>query len=303
MASSTPASATIEIPRRPAAAAAEFWRSPAVRRFRRNRTAIIGLVAIVLMVMAALAAPLLAGADPLDMQLQRNLIPPGSGGYLLGTDELGRDLWSRIVHGSRISLSLGVISVGIGLLSGIPIPALAAYRGGWADSLVMRLVDVLLSFPAILLAIIVVSILGPSIYNAMIAVGVAQGPIYARLVRGVILSLKEREFVEAARAIGSSDVRVVFRHILPNCLSPIIIQSTLLIAQSILSASALSFLGLGAEPPLPEWGALLSKGRLYLRTAPYLVTFPGLAIVITVLSFNLFGDGLSEALDPRMRER
>ena len=303
MASSTPAFATVEIPRRPAAVAAEFWRSPAVRRFRRNRTAIIGLVAIVLMVMAALAAPLLAGADPLDVQLQRNLIPPGSGGYLLGTDELGRDLWSRIVHGSRISLSLGVISVGIGLFTGIPIPALAAYRGGWADSLVMRLVDVLLSFPAILLAIVVVSILGPSIYNAMIAVGVAQGPIYARLVRGVILSLKEREFVEAARAIGSSDVRVVFRHILPNCLSPIIIQSTLLIAQSILSASALSFLGLGAEPPLPEWGALLSKGRLYLRTAPYLVTFPGLAIVITVLSFNLFGDGLREALDPRMRER
>jgi peptide/nickel transport system permease protein len=301
MPSSIPASATIEIERR--SLAIRFWRNPAARRFRRNRTALLGLAMVSLLILVALAAPLLAPADPLEAELQKSLLSPGVNGYLLGTDELGRDLWSRVVYGSRISLSLGVISVGIGLLIGIPLPALAAYRGGWVDSLAMRLVDILISFPAILLAIIVVSVLGPSLNNAMIAVGVAQGPIYARLVRGVILSLKQREFVEAARAIGVYDHDIVFRHILPNCLSPIIIQSTLLIASSILSASALSFLGLGAQPPTPEWGAMLSKGRLYLRTAPFLTTFPGLAIVTTVLGFNLFGDGLREALDPRMGGR
>lgn len=303
MAYSIPASATAEGPLRIGATALRVWDSPGLRRFRRNRTAMAGVVVVSLLVLAAAAAPVIAPADPLESQLERSLIPPGSEGFLLGSDELGRDLFSRILYGARVSLSLGVISVGIGLLLGLPLPALAAYRGGWADTLVMRLVDVLLSFPAILLAIVVVSVLGPSLQNAMIAVGIAQGPIYARLVRGVILSLREREFVEAARTIGVSDGRIVFRHILPNCLSPIIVQSTLLIASAILSASSLSFLGLGAQPPIPEWGALLSKGRLYLRTAPYLATFPGLAIVLTVLGFNLFGDGLREALDPRMHER
>jgi len=292
-----------EFQSQPRSLARRFWRSPAVRRFRRNRTAMLGLAMVSSLILVALAAPLLAPADPLESELQKSLTLPGMDGFLLGSDELGRDLWSRVVYGSRISLTLGLISVGIGLLIGIPLPALAAYRGGWVDSLAMRCVDILLSFPAILLAIIVVSVLGPSLNNAMIAVGVAQGPIYARLVRGVILSLKQREFVEAARAIGVNDRGIVFRHILPNCLSPIIIQSTLLIASAILSASSLSFLGLGAQPPTPEWGAMLSKGRLYLRTAPFLTTFPGLAIVITVLGFNLFGDGLREALDPRMGGR
>lgn len=166
--------------------------------------------------------------------------------------------------------------------------------------MIMRFIDVLLAFPAILLAIVVVSILGPGLYNAMIAVGVAQLPIYARLVRGVILSIKEKEFVEAAKALGAGDLRIVFRHIIPNSLAPIIVQATLNIAAAILSAAALGFLGLGAQPPTPEWGTMLSKGRLYLRVAPHVTTFPGLAIVITVLGFNLLGDGLRDALDPRM---
>jgi peptide/nickel transport system permease protein len=303
MALSTPASATIEAPPIAKPAILHFWSSPGVRRFRRNRTAVLGLGTVLLLLFCAIAAPLLTTQDPLNSELTSSLRPPGSAGHWLGTDELGRDVWSRILFGSRISLTLGLVSVGIGLLIGVPIPALAAYRGGWADSLVMRVVDILLSFPAILLAIVVVSILGPSLYNAMVAVGIAQGPIYARLVRGVVLSLKEREFVEAARATGLYNHQIVFRHILPNCLSPIIIQSTLLIASSILSASALSFLGLGAQPPDPEWGAMLSKGRLYLRTAPFLATFPGLAIVLPVRVLNLLGVGLRDALDPRMGER
>jgi len=186
---------------------------------------------------------------------------------------------------------------------GVPMGAVGAYRGGWADLAVMRFVDILLSFPPILLAISVVVVLGPSLYNAMIAIGMAQMPVYARLVRGVVLSLKERDFVEAARALGVGEARVVFRHILPNCLSPLIVQSTLQVASAILSAAALGFLGLGAQPPTPEWGAMLSKARLYLRVAPHLSIFPGLAILTTTLACNLFGDGLRDALDPRMAMR
>ena len=276
--------------------------SRTLRTLLRNRTAKIGLGVILVIVLAAILAPLIAPYNPVQASLSEIIQGP-SGRHLLGTDELGRDILSRIIYGSRISLTLGIVSVGIGLLGGIPLGTIGAYSGGWADLIIMRVVDVLLAFPAILLAIVVVSILGPGIYNAMIAVGVSQLPIYARLVRGVVLSIKEKEFVEAARAVGASDLRIISRHVLPNSLAPIIVQATLNIASAILSAAALGFLGLGAQPPTPEWGTMLSKGRLYLRVAPHVTTFPGLAIVITVLGFNLFGDGLRDALDPRMIRR
>jgi ABC-type dipeptide/oligopeptide/nickel transport system permease subunit len=273
-----------------------------VRVFVRNRAALSGLAVLLLLVAAALLAPALARRDPLAADLAGMLAPP-SLEHPLGTDELGRDIFSRILHGARISLTLGFVSVGIALSVGVPLGAVGAYRGGWTDLAVMRFVDVLLSFPPILLAISVVVVLGPSLYNAMIAIGIAQMPVYARLVRGVVLSLKEREYVEAARALGAAEARIVFAHILPNCTSPLIVQSTLLVASAILSAAALGFLGLGAQPPIPEWGAMLSKARLYLRVAPHLSVFPGLAILLTTLAFNLLGDGLRDALDPRMAVR
>ncbi len=274
-------------------------RSRIFRNLLRNRTAKAGFAIVSLTITIALFAPLIASHDYMKANL-REIAQPPSLRHPLGTDELGRDILSRIIHGSRLSLTLGVVSVGIGLLGGVPLGAIGAYWGGWVDLVIMRFIDILLAFPAILLAIAIVSILGPGLYNAMIAVGIAQLPIYARLIRGLILSIREKEFVEAARALGASDLRIITRHIIPNSLAPIIVQSTLNVATAILSAAALGFLGLGAQPPTPEWGTMLSRGRLYLRVAPHITTFPGLAIVLTVLGFNLLGDGLRDALDPRM---
>ncbi len=221
--------------------------------------------------------------------------------YLLGTDEQGRDLFSRILYGIPISLTIGLVAVGIGLLVGVPLGALPAYFGGRWDLLVQRLVDILLAFPGILLAIVLVAILGPGLTNGMIAVGIAAVPIYARLVRSVVLSLKALDYVEAARALGASHRRILLRHLLPNALTPILIQSSLQMAIAILFAAGLGFLGLGARPPEPEWGLMLARGREYLAVAPHVATFPGLAIVGLVLAFNLLGDGLRDALDPRSR--
>ncbi|MGF3499634.1 MAG: ABC transporter permease, partial [Candidatus Methanosuratincola sp.] len=218
----------------------------------------------------------------------------------LGTDELGRDILSRIIYGTRISLTIGIVSVAVGLSLGVVLGAFSGYYGGWLDILIMRFIDIMMSFPTILLAIIVVTILGPGLYNAMVAVGVAQVPLYSRLVRGMILKLKGEDYVQAARALGANNFRIVSHHILPNCISPLLVQATLNIASAILSAAALGFLGLGAQPPTPEWGTMLSKGRLYMRVAPHISIFPGLAIMMTVLAFNLFGDGLRDALDPQM---
>jgi peptide/nickel transport system permease protein len=273
--------------------------SRALRSLVRNNTAKLGFAIVVLNIIVASFAPFIAPYDPEVANLSEIVQPP-SPRHLLGADELGRDILSRIAYGSRISLTLGIVSIGIALFGGVSLGGFGAYSGGWADLIIMRFIDVLLAFPTLLLAIIVVSILGPGIRNAMIAVGVAQLPVYARLVRGVILSIKEQEFVVAAQAIGASDLRIMTRHVLPNSVAPIIVQATLNIASAILSAAALGFLGLGAQPPTPEWGTMLSKGRLYLRVAPHVTTFPGLAILITVLGFNLFGDGLRDALDPKM---
>ena len=271
----------------------------ALRSLLRNNTAKLGFAIVVLNVMVAIFAPVITPYDPVQASLSE-IVQPSSRSHPLGTDELGRDILTRIAYGSRISLTLGIISVGIALFGGVALGALGGYFGSWLDLTIMRLIDVILAFPPLLLAIVVVSILGPGIRNAMIAVGIAQVPVYARLVRAEVLSNKGREFVTAARAVGASDLRIMVRHILPNSMAPIIVQSTLNIATAILSAAALGYLGLGAQPPTPEWGTMLTKGRLYLRVAPHVTTFPGLAIVITVLGFNLFGDGLRDALDPKM---
>ncbi|RIH85417.1 Glutathione transport system permease protein GsiD [Meiothermus luteus] len=219
--------------------------------------------------------------------------------YLLGADEQGRDILSRLCYGAWISLSIGLIAVAIGLAVGVPVGLLSGYYGGTFDLLAQRVVEVMLSFPGILLAIVLVATLGTGLTNVMIAVGIAAIPVYARLVRGSVLSLREREFVEASRALGSPDGRLLFRHILPNALSPIIVQSSLQMAVAILFAAGLGFLGLGARPPEPEWGLMLARGREYLATAPHVATFPGLAIMFVALGFNLLGDALRDALDPR----
>ena len=268
-------------------------------KFKRNRLAVIGAILLSFFVICAVFADYLAPYDPLEPDLRNNLAPP-TREHLLGTDELGRDILSRIIHGARISLRLGVISVGTALVFGVIIGASAGYYGGTLDQIVMRAADIVLSFPTLLLAIMIVAILGTGLTNAMIAVGISLVPEYARLTRSTFLYLRELDFVQAAKMVGASDVRIIFRHILPNSLAPLIVQSTLNIATAILSAAALGFLGFGAQPPLPEWGAMLSKGRVYLMVAPHITLYPGLAIVISVLSLNMIGDGLRDALDPRM---
>lgn len=277
----------------------EVWQI--YRQLRRNRLAMFGFIILTLFIAGSLLAPLITPHDPIASSLSRALQAP-SQEHLLGTDELGRDLLSRILFGARISLSIGLISVAIGLSVGMPLGAFSAYYGGRFDLLVQRLIDILIAFPGILLAIIIVSIMGVGLQNVMIAIGIAYIPTYARLVRGSVLSVKEMEYVAAARSLGISDLRIIARHILPNCLSPIIVQSTFQIATAILWAAGLGFLGLGAQPPDPEWGVMLSKGRVYMRTHPYLTYYPGLAIFLVVMGFNLLGDGLRDALDPRSRK-
>lgn len=271
------------------------------RHLRKNRLAMVGLAILTIFILCAIFAPFLTPHDPIKTDLGNAFIAP-SGEHPLGTDWLGRDNFSRILYGSRISLAIGLISVTIGMFIGVPIGALSGYYGGKFDLLIQRIIDILIAFPGILLAIVVVTVLGVGVENVMIAVGIASVPIYTRLVRGSVLALKEQGYVAAARALGIGDGRIIIRHIMPNCLGPIIVQSTFQIATAILWAAGLGFLGLGAQPPDPEWGAMLSKGREYIRTAHYLTTYPGLAILLMVLGFNLIGDGMRDALDPRSRK-
>jgi peptide/nickel transport system permease protein len=267
-----------------------------------DRRALIGLFIIALLVIGVVTVSWWAKYDPYQSDLQ-NIAQPPSLKHLLGTDELGRDVLTRIFYGGRISLSLGVVSVGIGLIAGIPLGMLAGYFGKGLDLAITGFIDILLAFPPLLLAIAMVSILGPGLYNAMLAIGTSLVPFYARLVRGSVLAIKERDFVEAARAAGGTAFYILRQHILPNCISPLIVQSTFNMASAILSAASLGFLGLGAQPPLPEWGTMISRGRVYLRVAPHITTFPGLAIFVVVLAFNLLGDSLRDVLDPYMRKR
>jgi ABC-type dipeptide/oligopeptide/nickel transport system permease subunit len=268
------------------------------RRIARHRSGLAGGVLVLVFVAVGLLAPWLAPHDPLTGDLGRTREDP-SGEHWLGTDELGRDVLSRIIWGARLTLRVGLIAVTIGLLVGAPLGLVSGYVGGTFDLLAQRLVDVLLAFPGVLLAIMIVAIMGTGLENVMIAVGVVSIPTYTRLVRGQVLALKPLPFLEAARAIGQSQPRILAFHVLPNTLSPIIVQSTLQFATSILWAAGLSFLGLGAQAPAPEWGALVATGKTYLRSAPHLVIFPGVVISLTVMGLSLFGDALRDALDPR----
>jgi peptide/nickel transport system permease protein len=275
------------------------WRA-GIRRLRRNRGAVAGLYLVLALVGVAVFAGRLAPYDPVKINPEAALRPPGRP-FLLGTDTLGRDILSRLVHGSRISLRVGLVSVGIAAALGTTLGLVAGYYGRWLDLGIMRFIDLLLAFPNVLLALAIIAILGPSIFNLMIAVGVSATPAYARLVRGSVLSAKENTYVEAARAVGCNDGLIIWRHILPNVLAPLIVLSTLGMAGAILTGAALSFLGLGVQPPTPEWGIMLSDGRNYLRRAWWITTFPGAAIMITVLAINMLGDGLRDALDPRLK--
>ncbi len=270
-------------------------------KIRRNTFAIAGLVILVLLIIIAVGAPVFAPHDPLEMNLRNALQPPGTPDHILGTDELGRDTLSRLIYGSRISLSVGLIVVIISGSIGVVLGAISGYFGGIIDTIIMRLVDVLMAFPFLILAIAVVSILGASLTNVMITLGLVSWTSYARLVRGMVLSLREEEFVAAARVIGTNHWKIIWRHILPNTLGIVIVQATFGAAVAILSASALSFLGMGAQPPIAEWGAMLSTAKQNMRAHPVLAIAPGLAIMITVLAINFVGDALRDALDPRIR--
>jgi len=271
------------------------------RRFLRHRGATAGMFIFVAIVLLATIGPRVSPYDPYISDLSDQLARPGSEGHLLGADHLGRDVAGRILHGAALSLQMGFIAVAfavvLGLLLGLP----AGYFGGATDMVVMRLMDVMLAFPSILLALSIVSILGPSLNNAMIAVGISVVPVYVRLIRASALSTRELLFVEAARVIGVGHVQIMARHILPNVTAPLVVVATLGVATAIIVGAALSFLGLGAQPPTPEWGAMLSEGRGFIQTAWWMSVFPGLAIMVTVLSINLLGDGLRDMLDPRMR--
>jgi peptide/nickel transport system permease protein len=270
------------------------------RRLKMNRASICGLAVIVVMVTSALLAPWIAPYDPAKMDVRARLQGP-SLKHVLGTDNFGRDIFSRIVYASRISLVIGFVAVGIGAVFGGITGAVSGYYGRGLDSLLMRTMDVLLSIPQIILAIAIVGAMGASLLNLMIAVGISVLPRYARLVRASAMSLRDLEFIEAARAAGASDLRIILQNIIPNCMAPLIVLSTLGVAQAILSAATLSFLGLGIQPPTPEWGSMLSDGRQFLRNAPHITIFPGLAIVIVVMALNMLGDGLRDALDPKLR--
>jgi peptide/nickel transport system permease protein len=244
---------------------------------------------------------LIAPYDPYEIKLLDKLQPP-SAHHWMGTDDKGRDILSRILYGSQLSLAVGFVSVFIGALFGIILGIVSGYYGGFIDTVIMRIIDILLAFPGLLLALAIVSALGPSLVNVMLAVGIFSIPTFARIVRGSTLSVKKMEYIDAIKVLGAKDIKIIFVHILPNIMSPIIVQGTLRLATSILSVAGLSFLGMGAQPPTAEWGAMLSSGRDFLYSAPHIALFPGLAIAIIVLAFNIFGDGLRDALDPRMKQ-
>jgi peptide/nickel transport system permease protein len=269
----------------------------AARRLRGNRTALLGALVLALVVGAALLAPVVAPRDPIRMDPARTLRAP-SVGAPFGTDHLGRDVLSRVLHGGRLSLQVGVVSVGISLGWGLALGLLAGFSGGWRDTLIIRAMDVLLACPGVLLALAIVTVLGPGLRNVMIAVGLAHVPHYTRVVRSSVLSTTRTPYVDAARALGCGDARLVLGHVLPNALTPVIVVATLGIPTAIAVGAGFSFLGLGAQPPSPEWGAMVSSGREYLRRGWWISTAPGMMILLSVLAINLLGDGLREALDP-----
>ncbi|MFN8472561.1 MAG: ABC transporter permease [Anaerolineae bacterium] len=276
-----------------------MWRKT-LRRLLRNRGAVIGGVVLLILIFGAVAAPVISPYDPVEMNPPARLQPP-SLTHPFGTDNFGRDIFSRVMYGTRISLPMGIIAVAISLVIGLVGGLLSGYYGRWVDGGIMRGVDVMLAFPGLLLALAIVATLGPSLVNAMIAVGIAAAPIYIRVVRANVLSAREHDYVEAARSVGVPEHLIIVRHILPNVSAPVIVLATLGVAGAIITAAALSYLGLGVKPPTPEWGSMLREASNYLRLAPWTTTFPGLAIVIAALAINLLGDGLRDTLDPRMK--
>jgi len=267
---------------------------------RSHPLAMAGLMIISALVLAAILAPWLAPRDPLYVDLPNKLLSP-SFDHIFGTDDLGRDIFSRVIAGSRISLRIAITVVAFAFILGTTLGIFAGFYGGAIDEVIMRITDMFLSIPSLILALVIAAALGPSLYNVMLSLCVTWWPWYTRLARGEALSAREKQYVEAARMVGTSDFRLVFRHILPNCLAPVIVNASMDMGFVILTAAGLSFIGLGAQPPSPEWGAMLSLGRTYLREAWWIATFPGLAILITVLGFNLLGDGLRDILDPKLR--
>lgn len=270
------------------------------RKMRQNKLAMAGLILIIFFMITSVAGPILTSMDPTSTNIQNRLQSP-SMDHWFGTDHQGRDIFTRIIHGMWMTLGIGFSSVIMGMIVGVFIGIIAGYYGKKIDAVLMRIMDVFLAFPGILLALGIVAILGGSIFNVVIAIAIFSIPVFARIVRGSTLAVKKLEYIDAIRALGASDARIIFRHILPNILSPIIVQATLFIATAVLTASGLSFLGLGAQPPRPEWGAMLAGGRNYMWDHPHIALFPGLAIVTIVLAFNLLGDGLRDALDPKIK--
>jgi len=273
-------------------------RNRALRRFLRRPPAVISFIFIILFVLVAIFAPQLAPYDPAATDFTAVRQAP-SETYLLGTDEIGRDELSRVIFGARASLVAGVISVAIALILGIPLGLISGYYRGVVDELIMRFTDALLSFPFLILAVALAAALGPSLTNAMIAIGIATTPTFIRLTRGQVLSVQAEDYVQAAKASGAGDIRILFKHVLPNSFAPLLVQATLTIAGAIIAESSLSFLGLGVQPPTPSWGGMLNTAKNYMSQAPWMAVWPGLSIFVTVLAFNLFGDGLRDALDPR----
>lgn len=274
----------------------EAWQA-----FCKNRLALVGLGIVIFFIIVAIIAPLIAPFSFKEQQLTERLMGP-SGKHWFGTDDFGRDIFSRIVYGARISLWVGLFSVIASAVAGTLLGIVAGYYGRWVDTLISRIFDIMLAFPSILLAIAVVAILGPSLQNALIAIAVINIPNFGRLVRSKVLSVKQEEYIMSARAVGMKDTRILLSHILPNSITPVIVQATLAIATAIIEAAALGFLGLGAQAPTPEWGKMLSDSKQYLVQAPWTLFFPGIAIMLTVLGFNLMGDGLRDVLDPKMKQ-
>ncbi len=280
----------------------EFW-----NHFKPNKGAVVGLALIIAFVVIAILAPLLAPYDPTLLQDNALRLPPiwaeaGTWSYPLGTDDVGRDILSRLIHGARISMGIGFAVVILSLSMGLFLGIFAGYYGGKVDRLIMRFIDIVMAFPSILLAITVVSVMGPGISNAIIAVAIVAVPNFTRIVRASVMAERKKQYVMASKTFGASDLRIMFNEILPNCLAPLIVQATLGFSDGILNAAALGFLGLGAQPPTPEWGTMLADSRPFIESSPWMVTLPGLCILFSVLGFNLFGDGLRDALDPRLKK-
>ncbi|MCA1026464.1 ABC transporter permease [Cytobacillus kochii] len=270
-----------------------------IKRLLRNKLAFLGLIIIILQIAMALLAPIIATHDPVKQDLSASELPVFSEDHWLGTDNYGRDVWSRIVYGSQISLLVGIVAVVLGLLGGVTLGLLGGYYKK-LDGIIMRFVDLLFSFPGILLAMLIIAVLGTSLVNVAIAISIWSIPSCARIVRGSVLSIKEKEYIMAMKSVGASDLRIMIKHILPNCFAPIIVFATMRMATAILSTAALSYLGLGAQPPTPEWGSMISQGQAFMWSSPHLTIVPGIAIMLTVFAFNVLGDGLRDAIDPNM---